>query len=367
MAAVRRRSFWLVLALAVAVALWCLVPSPVASVAYRPPPVPRMTGALQPNLELRRGRPVAEGRLAGAEDVAVAADGSFFTGTADGKVMRVVPGRGGADRLEVFAETGGRPLGLKLREADPWTLFVADAWKGLLAIDARGRVQPLAAAAGGVPFGFTNDLDVAADGKIYFSDASSRFGVDRYLYDLLESRPHGRLLVHDPAAGKTSVLLDGLYFANGVALSSGEDFVLVAETYRYRIRRYWLRGAKAGTSDLFAGGLPGFPDNLAADTRNRRFWVALFTVRNPVMDRLHPHPFWKDQLAKLPRLLWPRPEPYGLVLEMDEAGKIVRSLHDPGGQRVRGVTSAEPHASGLYLGSLDGGVTHWPGPAIPGI
>jgi sugar lactone lactonase YvrE len=368
-----RRWFWLIIVtyLAIAVVLWSLVPSPVDSVAYEPKPAPDLTGPLTPNRLLQNSRQIAAGRLTGAEDVAVDAAGRLFTGTADGKVMRITRAADGTERLEVFAETGGRPLGLHVREgtaatpgaaAVPWTLFVADARKGLLAIDAGGGVTPLVSTAGGVPFGFTNDLDMAADGKIYFSDASSQFGVDRYLYDLLESRPHGRLLVYDPATHETKILLDGLFFANGVALSRGEDFVLVAETYRYSIRRYLLKGDKAGTSDVFLDNLPGFPDNLSANRRTGRFWAALFTVRNATMDKLHPHPFLKQQLAKLPGFLWPKPQPYGLVVEIDESGKILRSLHDPGGQRVRGITSAEPHQGELYLGSLDDGITLWSSP-----
>ena len=61
---------------------------------------------------------------------------------------------------------------------------------------------------------------------VYFSDASSKFQQNEYALDLLEGRPWGRLLVFDPVTGKTEVLLDGLYFANGVALSAKEDFVL---------------------------------------------------------------------------------------------------------------------------------------------
>lgn len=38
------------------------------------------------------------------------------------------------------------------------------------------------------------------------------------------------------------MLLKDLYFANGVALSKDESFVLVAETFQYRISRYWLKG-----------------------------------------------------------------------------------------------------------------------------
>ena len=104
------------------------------------------------------------------------------------------------------------------------------------------------------------------------------------MFDLLEARPHGRLLRYDPATRQTTVLLRDLYFANGVALSRGEDFVLVNETYRYRTRRFWLKGPKAGTSDVFLDNLPGFPDNIDGN-RKGSFWLALFTVRNP--DRGH--------------------------------------------------------------------------------
>ena len=157
----------------------------------------------------------------------------------------------------------------------------------------------------------------------------------------------------DPAAGRAEVLQDGLYFANGVALAADESFVLVNETYRYRILRRWLKGPRAGSTDLFADNLPGFPDGISSD-RKGRFWVALFTVRNPLMDALHPRAGLKRALAGLPRALWPRPRPYGLVLSFDEEGRVVRSLHDPTGARVSEVTAAHEHAGWLYLGSLTG-------------
>ena len=59
------------------------------------------------------------------------------------------------------------------------------------------------------------------------------------------------------------------------------------------------------------------------------------------------------------RFLWPKPDPYGFVFEVDAGGHVLRSLQDPGGQRVRHITSAEPWGSSLYLGSLDGPVAVW--------
>lgn len=210
----------------------------------------------------------------------------------------------------------------------------------------------LSSAADGLPFGFTDDLDIASDGRIYFTDASSRFHQPDYVLDLLESRPHGRLLRYDPATGRTETLLKDLYFANGVALSAHEDFVLVNETYRYRIARYWLKGPKAGQQDVFIDNLPGLPDNLQGD-RAGTFWVALPSPRKADADFILPHPWLKAQLAKLPRPLLPKPTPYGLVLALDENGKVVRSLHDTSGQHLRMITSAKPVGDYLYFGSLE--------------
>jgi sugar lactone lactonase YvrE len=360
----RRRIFLAVAAsLAVVALLWLLVPSPIDSVAYRAPAGQGLKGPFQPNTALRSARVVGEGELLGAEDVAVDPQGRLYTGIADGRVMRVTLRPGGGDLLETYAETGGRPLGVRFGP-DQRTLFVADADKGLLAIDPGGGVRSLATAAAGVPFHFTNDLDVAADGTIYFSDSSSRFGIADYLEDLLEARPHGRLLAYGKG-GAVRVLLDGLIFANGVSLSRDGDFVLVAETYRYRIRRYWLAGPRQGTSEVFLDGLPGFPDNLSRDPSTGHFWVALYTVRNAALDFLHPRPWLKNELARLPRFLWPKPDPYGFIFEVDAAGHVLRSLQDPGGLRVRSITSVEPWGTRLYLGSLYGPIAVWSPPNVP--
>ena len=335
-----------------------LFPSPIDPAPFEPLPGAPLSGLLAPNQVLREAEILAGDLAHGPEDVAVDSAGRIFAGLEDGRILRLTPRADGGFDGQTWANTGGRPLGLAFSR-DGTTLFVADAQKGLLAIDGEGSIEVLATQAEGLAFGFTDDLDVASDGTIYFSDASSRFGVDEYLYDLLEARPHGRLLAYRPDTGEVEVLLDGLYFANGVALSRDEDFVLVNETYRYRILRYWLRGSRAGTSEIFQDSLPGFPDGVSAN-RNGVFWVALFTVRNPLMDRLHPHPQAKALLAKLPKALWPKPAPYGLVLAVNENGRILGSFQDPGGEKIRQVTSAEQAGAFLYLGNLSGqGIGRW--------
>ncbi|HSR54439.1 MAG TPA: SMP-30/gluconolactonase/LRE family protein [Acidobacteriota bacterium] len=336
--------------LVLALLLFLLWPSPIDSAAYEAPPPPPLTGALEPNGSLRSVQHIAEGQVPGGEDVAVDSQGRLYAGTADGRILRITLRPQDGDQVEVFAKGLGRPLGLHFDAQE--RLVVADADLGLLRLDARGKAEVLSTQAEGLPFAFTDDLDIARDGRIFFSDASSKWSQPDYMLDLLEARPYGRLLVYDPRSGETRVVLDGLYFANGVALSMNEDFVAVNETYRFRIHRCWLKGPSAGTCDMLAQDLPGYPDGIASDRRGQ-LWVAIFSLRNPQIDFFQRHPFLKDQLAKLPRALFPGPQPYGLVLVLNERGELQHSLHDPGGVRTRGVTSVQPHGGFLYLGTLE--------------
>ncbi len=336
---------FLLLAIIVIIAIFLLQPAPIDPVAYNPPPKPELKGVLAPNNLLQKAELLALGKINGPEEVAVDKKGLFYGGTQDGKIMRLFPD----GKMETFADTKGRPLGMQFDQND--NLIVCDAYKGLLSIAPDGKIKVLADSAEGIPFKFTDALDISQDGLIYFTDASSKFSQAEYLYDLLESRAHGRFLSYDPKTGQVKVLLKNLYFANGVALSANEDFVLVNETYRYRIIRYWLKGPKAGTHEVFIENLPGFPDNISSN-RKGKFWLALFTVRNDVVDKIHPYPFLKAQLSKLPKALWPKPLPYGLVLALDETGKIIQSLHEPSGKHLKEITSAREYGGYLYLGSL---------------
>ena len=341
---VTRIAKWILLTLVAALVLLLVWPSPIDSVAWEPPEPPALEGGFAPNEALKNADLLGQGEIVGPEDTAMDDQGRVYGGTDDGWIIRI-----DGDEVEYWVETEGRPLGMDF-DADG-NLIVADAWKGLLSINPDGDISLLTIEADGVPFAFTDDLDIASDGKIYFSDASDRFHQPDYRLDMMEARPHGRLLVYDPDTGETEVLMRDLYFANGVALSEDEDFVLVNETWRYRIQQYWLEGDRAGESEIFAENLPGFPDNLARDD-DGIFWVALPTKRNAMMDWLHPRPWLKNIAAKLPESLQPGPEPYGFVLAYSEQGDLLGSLHDTDGEHLRMVTSVKPQGDELYFGSL---------------
>ncbi|OUS30167.1 gluconolactonase [Gammaproteobacteria bacterium 45_16_T64] len=322
-----------------------LYPSPVDSVSWTPPPAPDLDAIAPPNELLTQAELLAKGEIYGPEDVAVDKQGRVYGATQDGLIKRVLPN----GTVETWVETFGRPLGLHFDAND--NLIVCDAYKGLLSISPDANITVLTTEADGTPFVFTDDLDIASDGKIYFTDASSKWNQANFMLDLMETRPYGRFLVYDPATKQTTTLISDMYFSNGVALSQNEDFVLVNETWRYRIIRYWLTGEKAGTHEIFVDNLPGFPDGISSN-RKGRFWLALPTLRLPTVDKMHPKAWLKNLSAKLPESLKPKPIDYGLVLGLDEQGNIVTSLHDPSGAHLKEITSVEEHNDHLYFGSL---------------
>src|SRR6202020_3576420 len=91
-----------------------------------------------------------------------------------------------------------------------------------------------------------DDLDVGRDGKVYFREATIRYGFEEWVVDALEGRGNGRIIRYDPASGATRTIVRNLLFANGVCIAHDNKSMLFAETWGCRISRYWLQGAQPG-------------------------------------------------------------------------------------------------------------------------
>jgi sugar lactone lactonase YvrE len=311
---------------------------------------PGFTGPYAQNQALRSIAWVGQSIGTGPEDVAVH-KGYAYTGLENGAIMRVkLDGAGGI--YEPYFHTGGRPLGMQFDQFE--NLIVCDAKKGLLAFTKDGRTIVLSDRVNGKPYKFLDDLDIAKDGTIYFSDASQRFDYERYLDDILEGSATGRLLALDPRTMQVTVKAEGLNFANGVALGPNEDYVLVSETGLARITRIWLKGPNKDRRDVFAANLPGYPDNISYDGKGV-FWVALPSPRNEDLDRILPSPSMRRislRLMSVGLAAPPAPVKYGFVIGLDHNGQVVANLQDPTGQTISSITSVNASGGNLYFGSL---------------
>lgn len=191
----------------------------------------------------------------------------------------------------------GRPLGLAFDKLNSDNLIVADAYYGLWELNVKtGAKKQLFSPDKeyGVkdprPAGAINGVAVAKNGDIFFSD-SFEFAFENGALSFF-ANPSGRLAHYERKTGKVSVLLDQLFFANGIALSPNEDFILVAETNGARVQRYWLQGEKKGQLEIFIEGLPGIPDNLTPDEDG--IWIALVVAADPE------NPMLPQSITKLP-------------------------------------------------------------------
>lgn len=287
--------------------------------------------------------------LSGPEDIAIDAQGRIYTGTRDGFIWRLTA----AGTSERFAEVGGRPLGLSF--LPDGRLIVANHGRGLQQVTPDGTVSVLASEAGGRPILFANDLDISSDGIIYFSDSSWRYNTatlgeesPSYLFpDMLDGRAAGRVIAYDLASGSTRVVLDGLYFPNGIALTADQRTLWIAESNRYRILALDL--ARPASPIIVVDNLPGTPDNLNR-TADGRLLLAYYD-RVAVLERwVLPYGISRQVFARLPVSLFVNEEEplSGGILSFDASGRMMTV--SPG--IVPAPTTVVEHESRWYLGAL---------------
>lgn len=279
----------------------------------------------------------------GPEDVLIAPDGgTVLTGTKDGAIWSLTPD---GFTLSRVAHTGGRPLGLEW--LPDGRVLVCDAHRGLLAVDlADGSIEALVSTVDSVRLRFTNNAAVAADGTIFFSDSSRHYGVDDWKSDLIAHTRTGRLFRRS-VEGEVSTLLDGLAFANGVALTPDGSEVWVAETALARIRRLSPDGRDLGMIE----GLPGYPDNIALGT-DGLIWVAVAAPPDPTLGLLQGKGARLRPLAlRLPEALKPTPKRTVRVQGYAPDGTLVHDVSaDAAGWHM--ATGVREHDGELWLGSL---------------
>ncbi|KAG1670232.1 Adipocyte plasma membrane-associated protein [Nymphon striatum] len=353
-------------------------------------------------------------QIEGPESLA-AFKGKIYTGLTDGRIIAIkgntyenisVPKTECAGPWE--QELCGRALGMRF--ASDGTLYVADCYRGLLKVNIKtglkrdvtlwhsinlidafsGAFEVLIKAGSvidGAPLLYLDDLFIDEERKvIYMSDASTKWTLKHTLHLFLETNPSGRILKYDLKTKEVSTILGGLYFANGVQLSHDKKSLLISDTTTTCVKRYHLQGPKKGQVDNFVCGLPGFPDNIRPSKRNG-YWVALsasrgtkstvfadWTIQIPplirkvilkIMDKisvsidfisqnLFESKSWKKvaHMCSSHMFLFLKScEKTGIVVELDEHGKIINTLHAPNGE-IQFISEVLEHDDGkIYLGS----------------
>ncbi len=324
------------------------------------PPPPRTTDPGSPyalNDKLRNVEIIGLGVIEGPEDVILDRADNLYCGTRQGDIVRFF----GPDhkRHEVFAHIGGHPLGMAFDRAG--NLLVCIGGMGLYQVSPDKVVSKLTdetnrsllSVVDDSRLRLADDLDIAPDGRVYFSEATIRYEQEDWATDALESRGNGRMICYNPRNGSTRTEIHKLVFANGVVMASDGQSFLFAESWTCSISRYWFDGPKKGKREPVLANLPGYPDNINRSS-DGNYWAALLGMRTPALDLALSMPGFRRRMARrVAPDLWLYPNiNTGCVIRFNERGDILESLWDLGGENHPMITSMREHRGYLYLGGV---------------
>jgi ribose transport system permease protein len=309
------------------------------------------------NDKLRNVTSIGLGRIEAPEDVIFDRDDNLYAGSRHGDVIRFFPPD--YERMEVYAHIGGQPLGMAFDRKD--NLYVCIGGMGLYRITPDRKVEKAtdetnrswSSVTDDSRLRLADDLDIADDGRIFFSEATVRYEMHEWPVDGLEARGNGRIICYDPNTNSTRTVIRDLKFPNGVCIASDGQSFFFAETWGCTVKRHWFDGPKAGTTEMVMDNLPGYPDNinLASDGN---YWLAMVGMRCPALDLAWRMPNFRRRMAKrVPVDEWLFPNiNTGCVIKFNEKGEVLESLWDLGGINHPMITSMREHRGYLYLGGI---------------
>lgn len=367
-----------------------LPPDDVNFTAYSEKPTLPFQDALALNSNLNGAERLFENELKGPEAFAIY-NGELYTGIHGGHIVKIKNNKivpvlkfGKACEGLWEEEKCGRVLGITFDKDG--SLYAVDAYYGVFKVNmSSGDIKTIVEkdeVIDGKPVKLPNSLDVSRDGNfVYWTISSTSHALYDGMYIILADG-NGRLMRTDLKKNTHQVLIEGIQFANGVVLSEDESFLLVAETGRARVIRYYLKGPHKGTHDIFIDGLPGLPDNLKRDKKGG-FLIPLIKPvddKNPYLPAiLAPYPLVRKFIVRVASLVELSikflndiyPNVYlqksmhfighfeslafisgkrVTVIRTDSNGKIIEALHGTDGS-VSDICEIEYFNGAYYLGS----------------
>ena len=297
------------------------------------------------------------GEVESPEDVILDDDDHLYCGTRHGDIVRFLAPD--YKKSEVFAHIGGSPLGMSWDKDR--NLLVCVGGMGLYKIAPDRTVAKVTDETNRSTFSvvddsrlrLADDLDIAPDGRVFFSEATVRYEMHDWPVDALESRGNGRIICYDPKTNKTHTVVRNLIFPNGVCTAQDGKSILFAESWACRISRYHIDGPKAGQVERVLDRLPGYPDNINRAS-DGTYWAAIMGMRSPALDVALRMPGFRKRMARRiapDQWLYPNLN-VGCVIRFNDRGEVLESLWDQHSENHPMITSMREHKGYLYLGGI---------------
>jgi hypothetical protein len=341
--------------------------------------IPPLDGAWTPNAALD-SCPVLVSGLEAPEDLIVS-DKRLLVSVGN-DVLAVDPRDPSARAPSVF-HASGRVTGLCGHPSGGLVVCVAGEGVRIVGGELDGRALLSVEDA---PVACALSAAVSRDGVVYIADASRTNSLDRWMFDLMEKRPTGRVIWFDPATERAGVCASQLAFPYGLSIDRDERSLLVCESWRHSIRRIPLAaGARPDAAAPVLTNLPGYPARIRL-SQDGGYWLTFFALRTQLVefvltedsfrrkmiDTIEPK-YWicpsfyssdyyleplqgggiKQLGIKKP---WAPPRSYGLVVRLGADLGIERSWHSRAGGNRHGLTSVCDSEMGTFVVSRGNGL-----------
>ncbi len=381
-------------------------------------PLPKaFEGALKPNDYLSKATKLFEDKIVGPESLAVF-NGKIVTGADDGFIyqidgnnlkplVRLIENK--CDNEPWNKTNCGRPLGIKFDSKG--VLYVVEIDFGVFSVEDIFTNEPKVkqvfdikeTEALGKPSKFLDDLTIDEGAGLngghvlYMSDVSTKFDLSQLMLTVGGSDT-GRIIKYDINAKTVETIADNLLFPNGLEITDDKSAILFVEFIARQVSKHYIRGPKKGQTEVILTAIPGEPDNIRRSaSKQETYWIGVsglrtsakpneldYYLKKPLLRKLLCRVFhlfgngieligsifnnslieeygynFKTGLIAMDFLI---DDSHGTVIEIDNNGKIINSLHSPNGtissiSEAREVRISE-NETVLYLGSF---VNHYIG------
>lgn len=181
------------------------------------------------------------------ECVAFDREGNLWAGGEAGQVYRINP----QGDVQLIATLGGFTGGIACSPGGE--IFVCNPSLGIVRVDASGKHEVFATHAGERKLICPNYPVFNRGGDLFVSDSG-------------QWKRRNGALVQFKTGGAGEVVADGLGYANGLALSNGEQTLFMIESDTDRVFRFDMsRNSPPAAACLFAENVGRLPDGLALD------------------------------------------------------------------------------------------------------
>ncbi len=311
--------------------------------------IPPLDGAFLPNNAIDRFK-VVHDNFKDIDDLVLDLKGNLYL-SSDHFVYRL-HGKEFREK-EIYVDLKGSAGGLNIDKDG--NLMACVAGQGVVIVN-KGKIIRKLDIADNQPIHCPTAVVSCSDGELFIADGTAFHEPDQWYVDLMEKRSAGRLIRFNPDGTRSEVLLTGLGYPGGLAISNDKKYIIMTEGWNHTVSRYPIQDVRPQTREVLLDNLPGYPGRIITASGGG-YWMSFFAMRTHLVEFVLQENKYRKEMMKIiepaywirPALSsgldfleplqaghaktlgimkpWAPPRSYGLIVKLDDSCEIVKSYH----------------------------------------